>query len=292
MSLSATTVALILTISSSAHGSPVVIGEVRVDGPAETQIPQSTEVQIGAAAVSKAPVGAESTASTSPAASAEPEAPTEEDSALYGRFFGGEAAPQAEAPVVEAARESAWPWWIWPVGMLSVGVLFLVRGKAREKFLPTQAIRIISRSAMGKEGTLAVIEVADGDHRTRRLLVGFGGGAPRLVADVSAWDVAVAAPAPEDIAAPHHTGEDPMRLVPSVVEPVTFGGSLKAAAARYVPGPLEAAPAPERTVPPQQIPVAHDDLVAEVLAMRDSKEIVSATPSKGRPAYSRRQVVA
>ena len=34
MSLSATTVALILTISSSAYGNPVVIGEVREDAPA------------------------------------------------------------------------------------------------------------------------------------------------------------------------------------------------------------------------------------------------------------------
>ena len=208
------------------------------------------------------------------------------DNQMYDRLLGGSETVDAEpeAPVVTETKANVWPWWVWPVGMLTVGVLFLMRGKAREKFLPTQAIRIVSRSTLGKDGTLAMIEVADGDHRTRRLLVGFGGGAPRLVADVSAWDVAVAAPAPESIAAPHHTGPDPLEAVPAIAAaeaPVSFGGTLKMAAARY-----EDAPAPVQEAG------THDDLVAEVLAMRDTKEIAPTSSRKRKPSYSRRQVLA
>jgi hypothetical protein len=299
MSLSATSVAFILTIASSAHGSPVVIGEVREDVPA-AQTPASTEAQPAVAPATTPDVTApEVTAPevTAPEVTApEVEAATPlspEDEELYSRFFGGEAEEaeaEPEAPVVEAARDSAWPWWVWPVGIMSVGVLFFMRGKAREKLLPTHGIRIVSRSALGKEGTLAMIEVADGDHRTRRLLVGFGGGAPRLVADVSAWDVAVAAPAPESAAAPHHTGPDPLQAVPVQVEqaavPASFGGTLKTAAARY-----EASTAPVLNTDTQEA-ATHDELVADVLAMRDTKELTKSVSTQRHPAYSRRQVVA
>jgi hypothetical protein len=291
MSLSATSVAFILSIASNAYGSPVVIGEVREDVPAAQSLaPASTEAQpVVAAATAPAVTDPEVTAPEAEAATVA----TPEDEALYSRFFGGaaeEAEAVPEAAVVQETRESVWPWWVWPVGLLTVGVLFFMRGKAREKLLPSHAIRIVSRSALGKEGTLAMIEVADGDHRTRRLLVGFGGGAPRLVADVSAWDVAVAAPAPESAAAPHHTGPDPIQLAPVQVEqaaaPSSFGGTLKTAAARY-----ESAPAPVLGRVTQD-PATHDDLVADVLAMRDTKELTKSVSTPRRPAYSRRQVVA
>ena len=104
------------------------------------------------------------------------------------------------------------------------------------------------------------------------------------MADVSAWDVAVAAPAPESIAAPHHTGPDPLEAVPMSAPaevPASFGGTLRMATARY-----EDAPAPA------QESGSHDDLVAEVLAMRDTKEIAPTSTRKRKPAYSRRQVLA
>jgi len=288
MSLSATSVALILSIVSSAHGSNAVLGDVREGAP--TTETKSVEEAAIASVPDKAGEGS---------ADAEPAPPTAEDEALYSRLFQDEATKAPEASeVVDEAKASVWPWWVWPVGMMTIGVLFLMRGKARETLLPAQAIRVVSRSALGKDGTLAVVEVADGDHRTRRLLVGFGSGAPRLVADVSAWDVAVAAPAPESAAAPHHTGPDPLMAVPgprAVQEDVgaatTFGGTLQAARARYE----EAAPAPQKpAVAPVQRAAAHEDLVAEVLKMRDAKELnpSGGSASKRRPAYSRREVVA
>ena len=75
---------------------------------------------------------------------------------------------------------------------LAIGVLLIVRGRINGAKVPVEAIKVVSVSY--KEGTLALNEVHDGDSRKRRLLVGLGGGAPRLVADVSAWEVAVAAP--------------------------------------------------------------------------------------------------
>ena len=291
MSLSATTVALILTISSSAYGNPVVIGEVREDVPA-TEIPVALPKAAAPSPAAVTPPAkdvASANVKVEPAEATEAEpvqAESPADNQLYDRLLGGPDSVESEpeAAVVTETKANVWPWWVWPVGMLTIGVLFLMRGKAREKFLPAQAIRIVSRSTLGKDGTLAVIEVADGDHRTRRLLVGFGGGAPRLVADVSAWDVAVAAPAPDSAAAPHHTGPDPLAAVPASVPqeaPSSFGGTLKIAAARYEDAP---APVQERET--------HDDLVAEVLAMRDTKDIGAAPSRKRKPAYSRRQVLA
>ena len=279
MSLSATSVALILSIVSTAHGAPAVPGEVRKDAPAtETTSADTVDVATEEVVLEPRP----------------------EDEAMYGRLFGEEPEiERPEAPMLKETRENVWPWWVWPIGLLTIGVLFLMRGKARERLLPNQAIRIVSRSVLGKEGTLAVIEIADGDHRTRRLPVGFGSGAPRLVADVSAWDVAVAAPAPQSAAAPHHTGPDPMLATATSSQPEsaeevcgTFEGTLRSAAGRYES--TAALKLAETPGPVEQDLLVHDDLVAEVLAMRDTIDITTEGKAAGqrRPAYSRRQVVA
>jgi hypothetical protein len=66
----------------------------------------------------------------------------------------------------------------------------------------------------------------------------------------------------------------------------SFGGTLKTAAARY-----EASTAPVLSTDTQEV-ATHDELVADVLAMRDTKELTKSVSTQGHPAYSRRQVVA
>jgi hypothetical protein len=148
---------------------------------------------------------------------------------------------------------------------------------------------------MGKDGTLALIEVHDGDSRKRRLLVGLGGGAPRLVADVSAWEVAVAAPSNIENQAVAIVGPDPH---PEVAEAVndrranlhvaSFDGHLHQAAELYSEAPRPKAP-------------SKHDLIEEVMAQRDQvRKTSDCAPgderpireARRKPSYSSREVVA
>jgi len=283
MSLSAATVALLLTIAPTALGAEAGPGEVR-----EGDVTTTTEVV---------------------EANEEPVVSHPEDEALYGHFFGepdAVAPAEQDAPVVQETQDMAIPWWLLPFGMLGVGVLFLMRGRAVKSLLPQQDIRVLSRTQLGKEGSLAVIEVADGDHRKRRLVVGLGGGAPRLVADVSAWDVAVAAPSMVEadeprmvVGAPSNVEFEPVEApvtLPAQSAEAPFGHALQGAAARYSAAMGET---PQEETHPSPA-VSHGDLVAEVLALRDAKPLngdqtlktLKTLKTPKTPGYSRRTVVA
>jgi flagellar biogenesis protein FliO len=273
MSLSAATAALLLTIATTAHGAEAVPGEVREEGVITT----TTVVEAGE----------------------DKSEPHKTDVALYDRFFG---IPEVESPpaqtpeVVEKTRDIAMPWWLIPVAMLGIGVLLLMRRRAGHSNVVLQGIRVVSRTHVGKEGSLAMIEVADGDHRTRRLLVGFGSGAPRLVADVSAWDVAVAAPSPVQADEPHAAVALPslMDADMGAIAPLheapqdipAFGRAMQAASVYSIA-------AAQKTEPEESLEVetSHDHLVAEVLAMRDASPLSAKQPPK-RLTTSRRTVVA
>ncbi len=280
MSLSATSVALLLTIASPAHGAEAGMADVRDEG-----VTTTTEV---------VPAGAEP-------------APHPEEAELYDRFFGEEevkeaAKPEQESPVAKAATDLTVPWWLLPVGMLGVGVLLVMRNKASKTTAVRQSIRVMSRTHMGKEGSLAMIEVADGDQRTRRLLVGFGGGAPRLVADVSAWEVAVAAPSPVLADEPRSTVampvSEPVLATQSPVDGMGevistgFGRALQGAT-RYgtVSTLSSAAEAPTEPIELTPEQPSHADLVADVLALHDASAL-GAKEANTKPSYSRRTVVA
>jgi hypothetical protein len=275
MSLSATTVALLLTFATTAHGVEPVHGEVREDG-------ASTTVEVREAGEVASHPG---------------------DAALYERFFNVPdsttmPAP-SEEPVAKKMGEMSVPWWLIPIGMLAIGVLLLMRNKVTKVAVSRQAIRIISRTQMGKEGSLAMIEVADGDQRTRRLLVGFGGGAPRLVADVSAWDVAVAAPSPVLADEPRATVAMPIAIAEEMPIAIAEEISIVPAAVDGVGAfarALSAVSAPEdsrveETPVIAMVPEDHDYLVADVLAMHDAKPL-NGVPKPVSAVYSRRTVVA
>jgi hypothetical protein len=108
-----------------------------------------------------------------------------EEASVYARLFADSeliAPPKVVAPTPEVR---AVPLWAWPVGLVGLGMLVWSRKKAQgqiDAHMP--AINVLGRSALSRDGQLAVVEVADGCGGTRRLLIGFGGGAPRLVADL------------------------------------------------------------------------------------------------------------
>lgn len=283
MSMSATIVVLLLTFATTAHGVEPVHGELREDGaPTTVEVREAGEV-----------------------------ASHPDDAALYDRFFNVPdsttiPAP-SEEPVAKKMGEMSVPWWLIPICMLAIGLLLLMRNKVTKVAVSRQAIRIISRTQMGKEGSLAMIEVADGDQRTRRLLVGFGGGAPRLVADVSAWDVAVAAPSPVLADEPRATVAMPIAIAEemsiaiaeempiaiaeetSIVPAAVAGAGAFARALSAVSVPEDSRG--EETPVIAMVPEDHDDLVADVLAMHDAKPL-NGVPKPLSVVYSRRTVVA
>ena len=218
----------------------------------------------------------------------------------FQRLFGAQPSglQQNDTKIVEEAKAVAWPWWSWPLGLFAIGVLLIIRGRVTKGAAQKQAMTIVARQDMGKEGTLALIELADGDSRTRRLLVGLGGGAPRLVADVSAWEVAVAAPSNIANDAVAMVGPDPDNLVERTPEqsgskialiPKSFSTHMSQANGRYEVE--DSAPVSEVGESPSR-----HDLIAEVLAVREQvrNESVSTTKkTRGRkPAYSSREIVA
>ena len=221
------------------------------------------------------------------------------EKAEFQRLFGAvkpQGATKADKAVATQTGEMAWPWWVWPVGILAIGVLLIVRSRITSTKVPVEAIKIVSRQAMGKDGTLALVEVHDGDSRKRRLLVGLGGGAPRLVADVSAWEVAVAAPSNIANDAVAVVGPDPDAQLLAQAE--SAPPQLHVAPKAFDTHLAQATERVEAAVPAKENKA---DLIEEVLAQReqvrrDSADVLSGTTgirkARRKPTYSSREVVA
>jgi hypothetical protein len=286
MNKSAHVVALLLiALNQPAYGDTLIVAEE--DGTATA--PQDVEPVFG-------PV----TSAEAALAPKEVEADGVNEVDEFQRLFGAQetSLQKNDKKVVEKAKAAAWPWWSWPLGLLAIGVLLIIRGRVTKGAVQKQAMTIVARQDMGKEGTLALIELADGDRRTRRLLVGLGSGAPRLVADVSAWEVAVAAPSNIANDAVAMVGPDPDETVcvepqPAVSKialvPKAFSAHMSQANGRYetdsLESPTDVASGPSRV-----------DLIEEVLAVREQVRSESVSTKKSgplrKPAYSSRGVVA
>ena len=287
MKLSALFVALVLTATeATANAESLVIAEGDESATLDQVVDETSPV-----------LGPEVETGTSAPSTVSPE-----EAAAYDRLFGnpkqspGELS-KADQQTVDAVSEAAWPWWSLPLGLLAIGVLLIVRGRVMSQKIPVEAIHVISRQPMGKDGTLALVEIHDGDDRKRRLLVGLGSGAPRLVADVSAWEVAVAAPSNISNDAVALVGPDPDggASVPPVerpphlhVAPRTFNGHLEQAAKRYG---LQ-----DSTEEESGLDSSRADLIESVLAKRDHARLETVGKLKsaqgGRPAYSSREILA
>lgn len=183
-------------------------------------------------------------------------APTADPDPVYERLLGADPPdplPPATAPAVGEPLDIAPPW-LWGVLIVAAAGLLWLRGRVTAAPGGGPALRVTGRTLLGREGSLAVVEVADGE-RTRRMLVGYGGGAPRLVAELSDGPG-------EEGAAPAPAGG--------------FATALRRTLGRETPA-VEAA-ATNAATPELQ---SRDDLIAEVLAERST--VVGGDPVASGP---------
>ena len=111
----------------------------------------------------------------------------------------------------------SFPWWL-PAALL--GGLGLVLLSRREGGLSQLGIgngsapmRVLSRTALGQNSGLALVELDEGDGSTRRVLVGFGGGSPNLVAELG---LMTPMPEEEDQVFEAHPSLAPLARIPTV----------------------------------------------------------------------------
>ncbi|MDP6933614.1 MAG: hypothetical protein QGG40_11900 [Myxococcota bacterium] len=158
--------------------------------------------------------------------------PAESDLELYEALLGeAPVAPIASVPdevktsepvelQVSGARNElesgGIPWWGWCLGLGALSALYLVQGRNIKEGKAATAMKIAGRVQLDKESRLVVLEVMDGLGSVRRLVVGHGGGAPRLVADLGAVDSEMTQ-APKPDATLFNLRSSP-RPVPSVSE--------------------------------------------------------------------------
>lgn len=117
-----------------------------------------------------------------------------DDTQTYQRLFGAEPPAPSEAP---APVEAPSPWkLVVPAGLGAVGLFMMWRMRAVKPGVgPGRPLEVICRQPLGDRNALVLLEVVDADGERRRLLVGTGGGAPSLVADLGQAPVLEDAPA-------------------------------------------------------------------------------------------------
>lgn len=118
-----------------------------------------------------------------------------DDTETYQRLFGSEpVAASAPAAPVEAPS----PWRLaGPAALGAVGLFLAWRMRAVKPGVgPGKPLEVICRQPLGDRNALVLLEVVDADGERRRLLVGTGGGAPSLVADLGQAPVGMELAAP------------------------------------------------------------------------------------------------
>ncbi|MBL8615284.1 MAG: hypothetical protein JNM72_06730, partial [Deltaproteobacteria bacterium] len=187
----------------SAPGAPTV-ADPRL--PAEPTAPRVAGPALPAPAPSPAPAASTPTDPAAPPVAAPPARdPLEE------RLLGPDPGPSEEASPPRVAP-SPLPTPAWAVA-LAVGLIFAFAvGKLierRRRAVAPAALRVVSTTTLGRDGGLSVVEVKDADGTLRRLLIGHGGGAPRLVVELdqgadfeARLGQAEAAPRPAEVARP------------------------------------------------------------------------------------------
>ena len=82
-----------------------------------------------------------------------------------------------------AEVDSSFIWWVFLGGLAVIG---LVATGMRRKNGSLGNIKVITRSYLGREGSLAVVELEDGNLNKRRFLIGLNtNGSPSILADIS-----------------------------------------------------------------------------------------------------------
>jgi hypothetical protein len=76
------------------------------------------------------------------------------------------------------------PAWVWPAGLGALGLVGAAGLRRQVRLSESPAVQVVSRQSLGDKNALLVVEVTDAGGERRRLLLGTGGGAPALVADL------------------------------------------------------------------------------------------------------------
>lgn len=189
-----------------------------------------------------------------------------EKAAVYERLFGDPSVPvHAGRPAKTAEPDiPEVPGWTWPLGLLLVGTLAYLRWQVGRSPESNGRMRVVQRTMLGKDGHLAVVEVPDGAD-VRRLLIGYGSGAPRLVAELDMPPVGAPGNAPATTAGKWE------RAFARAAEVVPSGASSvrRTESAQATPSPVEA---PTEAVRLKRRP----GLIAEVLAEREESSAPAA----------------
>lgn len=276
--------------ASTADGGAVADGRSPEAGPADAAVAAPGDDVLGAAgsdapgsgpaAGEAAPGPSDAGAPAPPSTAGRAPGPSSDEQALYDRLLGasgagsdGDAvAPPAAGLGIEAPSV---PGWLWVVGILAGVGLILLRSRSLKALRGPDAIEVISRSQLGKDGSLAVVEVAEADGEKRRLLVGFGGGAPRLVADLGRPFPELPERLPASLAArAGELGPRPVAAASGGEAPPAAGTAPRANAAgawaRAVREAGGGAPAP---TPSGALLERRHDLIEEVLAEREDDDV-------------------
>lgn len=85
----------------------------------------------------------------------------------------------------ESSSGSRWSWVMGLLGLGAAGVMVLMRKQLQGKLTQSdQKMEILARQNLGGNAALVLMEVEAQDGETRRLLIGLGDGAPKLVSDL------------------------------------------------------------------------------------------------------------
>lgn len=115
-----------------------------------------------------------------------PAALTDTDETLYKRLLEDNEPRKTELPATQTeVTELGFPWWGYPLGLFAMLGLGYTVKRQGIGLRSTAKIKVLSRATLGREGSLAVVEVPTTDGELSRMLIGYGAGsAPRLVAEL------------------------------------------------------------------------------------------------------------
>ena len=156
------------------------------------------------------------------------------------------------------------PWWTLPLAGLGLALFWSQRKKTAET--EAEAMRVLGRTALGKDNAVVLLEVRDADGGWRRLLLGASGQGTQLItglghrggfeAQLAELEALPEVPAfPVSRGAPSQPAAAPAPTHPAVPEPVAPKGigPVRARAAA-LHGELGSAPGVHREPPPVRKP--------------------------------------
>ena len=102
--------------------------------------------------------------------------------AIENRLLGEIEEVPTDSVDFRSLPEQGLPLWVYPLGMVFVVAALLFAQRKRQSPVHPGEIRILSKTPLGREGSLAIVEVGSDDGESKKLLLGLhGNSAPRLI---------------------------------------------------------------------------------------------------------------